>query len=114
MRTQRAGDTRSHAALTTAARRMPVPVADSQDRLYFASSVTGLGTTGAVRTTVLCSPGTSQLGVTRFSAFLASGSPQTNTKAVSSAHGTQACVTAWRVSGGPSGTPNSASGASWV
>ena len=59
VRANRPGDTRSQAADATAARRMPVPVADSQATSNRASSGRGAGTTGALRTIAWCTPGTS-------------------------------------------------------
>src|SRR5438477_9534341 len=87
---------------------MPVPVAESQTRLNRASSGLGCGTTGAVRTTARCSPGTSHPGVVVLSAFFTGGSPHANTNPVSSTHGTQADSTARRVSGSAVGASGAA------
>src|SRR5258705_8771060 len=89
-RTNRAGETRIQKADTTAAKKIPVPVAESQTMLSFASSTLGSGTIGFVRMTASWRPGTGQLAETEFSTFLTSGRPQRNTKTVKRTQGIQA------------------------
>src|SRR3954453_21889989 len=81
---------RNQNADATAARRMPDPVADSQTKSNLASSGVGFGTTGAVRMTARCNPGTSQCGVSVFSERLIGGNPQSNTNTVRNTHGIHA------------------------
>src|SRR5262245_47452118 len=90
MRANRRGDIHSQIADAAAAKKMPVPVADSQTKSNFASSAFGAGTTGAVRTIALSRPGTGYCGVTRFNSFFTCGSPQAKTKSVRSTQGIHA------------------------
>src|SRR6266851_9526537 len=90
-----------------AARKHPVPVAESQLKSYRAASGVGLATTGTARETALCRSGTSQPGgpgrtfpsgsttlkagvVARFMASLILGKPQRRTKSDRIANGIQA------------------------
>src|SRR5437879_13248129 len=58
-----AGPTPSKRPATIAAKKQPVPVAESQLKSYRAASGVSLVTTGAARLTALCRNGTSQTGV---------------------------------------------------
>src|SRR6266542_2107665 len=81
---------------TSAAKKQPVPVADSQLKSYLAFSGVGFDTTGAARVTCLCKYGTSQppflkFGVVAtFIAFLIDGSPQAMTNTDRIANGIHA------------------------
>src|SRR5437879_7677431 len=74
-----AGPTPSRSPATIAAKKQPVPVAESQLKSYRAASGVSLVTTGAARVSALCRYGTSQTGVTaRFTAPLTAGKPPEN------------------------------------
>src|SRR5205809_1408360 len=86
-----AGPSPSTRPATIAAKKHPVPVADSQLKSYRAASGVSLVTTGAARDTALCRNGTFQTGVVaRFIAPLIAGRPHTNTKTERMANGIQA------------------------
>src|SRR5436309_2931770 len=92
--TKRRGGTPSQNADATAARKMPVPAADSGLKVNSASS--GLRsslTTGRVRAIALSRPGTFTLIVVRSSTAFTCGNPQQKTKMVSSSQGTHADAT---------------------
>src|SRR5438046_9180398 len=57
------GPTPSNRPATIAAKKHPVPVAESQLKSYRAASGVSLVTTGAARVTARCREGTSQTGV---------------------------------------------------
>src|SRR5437016_14356547 len=85
------GPTPSNRPATIAAKKQPVPVAESQLKSYRAASGVSLVTTGAARLTALCRNGTSQTGVVaRFIAPLTAGRPHTSTKTDRIANGIQA------------------------
>src|SRR5258706_4796758 len=82
---------------SSAASRIPVPVAESQLSLNTASSggvglsAVGTGTMGGVRTTTLCRPETEKAGAEMLlSCFLTAGTPQTKTNTLNKIHGNQA------------------------
>src|SRR3989454_5188726 len=86
-----AGPSPSTRPATIAAKKHPVPVADSQLKSYRAASGVSLVTTGAARDTALCRNGTFQTGVVaRFIAPLIAGRPHTSTKTERMANGIQA------------------------
>src|SRR5206468_12918334 len=75
------GPTPSNRPATIAAKKHPVPVAESQLKSYRAASGVSLVTTGAARDTALCKNGTFQTGVVaRFIAPLIAGRPHTSPK----------------------------------
>src|SRR2546430_12860677 len=75
------GPTPSNRPATIAAKKHPVPVAESQLKSYRAASGVSLVTTGAARVTARCRKGTSQTGVVAlFIAPLTAGRPHTSTK----------------------------------
>src|SRR5215475_14589104 len=81
----------------SAARRIPLPVAESQFSVNTASSglvgLSGVGsaTTGGVRTTTLCKPVTLKAGEESLSnAVLTIGTPQMKTNRLNRIHGVQA------------------------
>src|SRR5258706_10175096 len=101
---------------TSAATKIPLPVADNQLKVKIAASGlvglpgVGVGTTGGVRTTTLCRPGTGKsilvapcctrispridlVTYSPFKKFFACGIPQTKTKTLSNTHGVQARTT---------------------
>src|SRR6266513_1960539 len=81
----------STAPATIAAKKHPVPVAESQLKSYRAASGVSLVTTGAARVTARCRKGTSQTGVVAlFIAPLTLGRPHTSTKTERMANGIQA------------------------
>src|SRR3989441_5417900 len=88
-----AGPTPSRSPATIAAKKQPVPVAESQLKSYRAASGVSLVTTGAARVTALCRYGTSQTGVVaRFIAPLTAGRPHRSTKTERIANGIQALM----------------------
>src|SRR2546426_1236148 len=90
-----AGPTPRKRPATIAAKKQPVPVAESQLKSYRAASGVSLVTTGAARVTALCSNGTFQIGVVaRFMAPLIAGNPHTSTKTDRIANGIHA-LTIW-------------------
>src|SRR2546428_9408181 len=89
-----AGPTPSRSPATIAAKKQPVPVAESQLKSYRAASGVSLVTTGAARVTALCSKGTFQIGVVALlMAPLIAGRPQTSTVSDRIANGIQALAT---------------------
>src|SRR2546427_969410 len=83
-----AGPTPSKRPATIAAKKQPVPVAESQLKSYRAASGVSLVTTGAARLTALCRNGTYQTDVVApFIVPLNTGRPPTNTATVRIAHG---------------------------
>src|SRR6266704_2380737 len=88
-----AGPTPSKSPATIAAKKQPVPVAESQLKSYRAASGVSLVTTGAARLIALCRNGTSHTGVVaRFIAPLTAGRPHTSTKTERMANGIQALM----------------------
>src|SRR5215813_4250607 len=80
---------------TTAARKIPVPVADSQLKLKTAASAAGFITTGGTRITSLSRAETGNRGKERLSRNdLVCGRPQMNTTALNIIQGNQA----WKIS----------------
>src|SRR5438552_11593594 len=87
------GPTPSNRPATIAAKKHPVPVAESQLKSYRAASGVSLVTTGAARVTARCRKGTSQTGVVAlFIAPLTAGRPHTSTKTERIANGIQALM----------------------
>src|SRR5215207_809114 len=75
-------------AVMTAARRIAVPVAESQLRLNTAASADGVATTGGTRKMALSSPATGNFGAEiALSAAFTCGSPHANTSPLSTTHG---------------------------
>src|SRR2546422_8795587 len=86
-----AGPSPSTRPATIAAKKHPVPVADSQLKSYRAASGGSLVTTGAARVTARGRKGTSQTGgAALFIAPLTVGRPHTSTKNEGMANGIQA------------------------
>src|SRR2546426_11307939 len=75
----------------TEARKIPLPVADSQLKLKAAASAVGFETTGGMRSTSLSRPGTGILGaeIPSSKAFVC-GNPQTKTTTLRIIQGIQA------------------------
>src|SRR5690606_17980883 len=84
-------------ALTTAASRIPVPVADSRFSEYTAASGCGADTTGGTLRIALCSPAMGNAGANRLlSHALTGGRPQINTNTDKITQGVQAAISAAR------------------
>src|SRR4029450_5506200 len=88
VRARSAGRHRIATPVTSAARRIAVPVADSQFRLNTAASGAAVATTGGTRNTALSSPAIGSFGAEMpFSSALTCGSPHAKTRTLKTIHG---------------------------